>query len=835
MITDNLIQFGFPPRIVQSWKRSGIKNLSRIQQMALNSGRLFDSNMLILAPTSSGKTFCGEMACTKAASSGKKAVFLVPLRAIASEKAANFREKYEPFGLRIALSTRDDRDDDRAIMRGDFEIAIVIYEKFNRFLARNINLLSVIDTIVFDEVDILHQLERGMVGRLILSKSAASSAGTKIIGLGRIDFSAGDLPMFDSGILIRDNHRPVDLRKGIVYNGEFRYQDHNSMNVSSEFLLEATQSDDRHSSGSGLKEALIYFAAENEQTLVFLKSKSAVVNAALEYSSLLEFGQAKDAIGALENFESSANARLLKACLANGIAFHNADLTEHESRAVIDGYRRGEIRVLFSTTTLAAGVNLPAKNVLIEPVQFAGEDNGSRPMETLMDYSDVDTISGRAGRLGADMDFGRAVLFARNDFENETLWQRFIEGTAPGVNTRVFPLTQEILTDIIASGICPAVKALRLLLGKICAFDNEHLTELISELESAGIIQLKDNILTATTLGKQCAISGLRVSTVVTIAVEFAGLEDFELGHCLGALRDCWEIAELKMPPWFYYRLRQGALWSDGYEEHQNPVTVNEVRAKYLSRLLADWVSGERLSTLEENYHASAGLIDDYARRVSWVFYSAGDILKSLGEKNPGTALEKIASRVRYGLPVDGLKLAKASLPKLTRSLIMLLNSRSVFTVKDLANMNKSDYPDAVKRELMEEIILECREYLKSKESNNHSGLMKSGETAIRKLRFTEEKNKGNIKVVINGIPAVITYKSYHYLKRLATALLNGERHGWVHRLDLDDGDNQWSYLYRLRKEVKKVLPESGEIIENDRQGNYRLLAQPEGIEMEGG
>jgi hypothetical protein len=105
-------------------------------------------------------------------------------------------------------------------------------------------------------------------------------------------------------------------------------------------------------------------------------------------------------------------------------------------------------------------------------------------------------------------------------------------------------------------------------------------------------------------------------------------------------------------------------------------------------------------------------------------------------------------------------------------------------------------------------------------------------ETGIKDLKIGSDMGKGRIRVSVNGNHGMLTYKSYLYLKRLADALVNNENEGWLHRLDLEDGDNQWSYLHRLRKELKGMVPEDVEVIENNRNGFYRLNAIPEGISI---
>src|SRR5690554_1767781 len=91
-----LLRYGIPPEIIQLWQQQESATLLPVQAVAVKRHGLFgDGNLLIQAPTSSGKTFIGEMAALQTALRRKKVLYLVPLKALAEEKYADFREKYE--------------------------------------------------------------------------------------------------------------------------------------------------------------------------------------------------------------------------------------------------------------------------------------------------------------------------------------------------------------------------------------------------------------------------------------------------------------------------------------------------------------------------------------------------------------------------------------------------------------------------------------------------------------------------------------------------------------------------------------------------------------------
>jgi helicase len=112
-------------------------------------------NLIVFSPTSSGKTFVGEMAAVKAARENTKVFYLVPQKALAEEKFQEFRQRYGKLGIKVVVSSRDHREYDEDIERRDFQIAVVVFEKMQALLVSRPQLMEVVGLVVVDELQLI--------------------------------------------------------------------------------------------------------------------------------------------------------------------------------------------------------------------------------------------------------------------------------------------------------------------------------------------------------------------------------------------------------------------------------------------------------------------------------------------------------------------------------------------------------------------------------------------------------------------------------------------------------------------------------------------------------
>src|SRR5215468_10812833 len=213
---DILRAYGIGDEIIDIWKKSYGEYLLPIQEKAIVRHNVLGGNLIIFAPTSSGKTLVGEIVSVHYAMAKKRALYLVPMKALAEEKYHHFKDTYGELGVKTIISTHDRKEYDQEFERKEFHIAIVVFEKLNALLVKSPNLLEGIGLVVTDELQMMGDESRGAGLELLLTKILVSPFKPQLLGLSAVLGDAEDLASWLKAELLIDTRRPVELRKGIL-------------------------------------------------------------------------------------------------------------------------------------------------------------------------------------------------------------------------------------------------------------------------------------------------------------------------------------------------------------------------------------------------------------------------------------------------------------------------------------------------------------------------------------------------------------------------------------------------------------------------------------------
>ncbi|KAK8219849.1 Pre-mRNA-splicing helicase BRR2 [Zalaria obscura] len=410
-----------PTTELPEWARVGFgtsKELNRIQTRCFPQAFKEDGNMLICAPTGSGKTNVAMLAMLREIGKHRdprtgeidldsfKIVFIAPLKALVAEQVGNFGKRLEPYGIKVSELTGDRQLTKQQI--ADTQVIVTTPEKWDVITrkATDTSYTNLVRLICIDEIHLLHD-DRGPVLESIVSRQIRKIEQTgdpvRIIGL------SATLPNYrDVAAFLR-----VDPLKGLFhFDGSYRpcplKQEFIGVTEKKAIKQLKTMNDICYN------KVLEQVGQQRNQMLIFVHSRKETAKTAkyirdkaLENETIGQILKSDAASREIltEEAESSTNADL-KDLLPYGLGIHHAGMSRADRTSVEELFASGDIQVLVCTATLAWGVNLPAHTVIIKGTQIYSPEKGSW---VELSPQDVLQMLGRAGRPQFDT-YGEGII-----------------------------------------------------------------------------------------------------------------------------------------------------------------------------------------------------------------------------------------------------------------------------------------------------------------------------------------------------------------------------------------------------------------------------------------
>ncbi|MEV4049679.1 DEAD/DEAH box helicase [Amycolatopsis sp. NPDC049688] len=575
----SLLPHGIPEQVAEQW-RAQVDKLNDVQLSAIHRGLLRGCNVLVSAPTASGKTMVGELAALHATTQNLKAVFLLPSRALVNEQYQRFRKTYTPLGLRVVRATGALRDQVSDLMTGSYHLAVVTYETYIGLLASHPRLLAGVGVLVVDELQSLLLSDRGPRLELLLTRlrrAAHRNLPTpQLVGLSAVLREVDRLAAWLDASLVRITDRVIALREGVLGpDGTYLHRLHGGKQAQvaegEEQLLETSGV----VTGDDLAERLVgKLVAQGDRVLVFRSSPLRARAFARRLSGRLDLPAAESVLSALPQGDVSRVGEMLRDCLGGGVAFHSTDLGEAEQQAVVEGFcgKEGPIRVVVATTTLAQGVNLSADSVVVCELEHPG-----RPYTT----SEYKNMAGRAGRDAAKDVPARAIVLSAGGVDTQRIWRRYVNARPDPARSALFgaDLALPSLVLTVLKGLAEepdgadAAGVADFLAWTYGAFQSQHdrtsgplsfaeVQSVIASLMEDGFLIAAGNGYRLTPLGETVVRSGLDIESARVLAGALGTVADTELTRMtlLGVAQLITEVDDVRFT-------KPSVNWQREYDE----------------------------------------------------------------------------------------------------------------------------------------------------------------------------------------------------------------------------------------------------------------------------
>ncbi len=636
-----------PENLIASYARSGIRELYPPQADCVEKGLLDGKNMLVSVPTASGKTIIAEMAMHRHIAGGGKCLYIVPLKALANEKFAEFSGK----GVRVAISTGDyDRRDENL---GRSDIIVATSEKVDSLLRNSSSWIHAITLTVIDEVHLVDSPDRGPTLEMVITKLRYKNPEMQLVGLSATIGNPGNLAEWLGAELVTSAWRPVELREGVYFDGCIRFRD-------------GTRDVDRTSKYEDLN-LCMDTVREGGQCLVFVSSRRNAEGFAKRAAAALkcESAELEEYAGRLKALAETDSDRTLAACVARGAAFHHAGLTREERSIVETGFRQGNIKCISSTPTLAAGLNLPARRVIIRDYLRFSSGEGMTPIPA----REYHQMAGRAGRPHLDP-YGEAVLIAKGEEQVDTLFDCYIDAPPEEVHSqcaRGTVLCSHILS-LLASGFARSIEDIDRFMER-SYYLHEHrgsksihrATErVLAYLRSAEMITDQDGRLSSTEFGS--LVSQLYVSPVTAEGI-VAGMMCAKTYSDIGLVQLICSTPDM---PTLYVSNKDLFMLDRFLDRHTPDLWVpvpdeNEeeyYRGLKTTMLIRDWTDELPEAMIAERYGVGGGDLYNTVENIGWLLHAA---IRLSGMFPPGFTREirELEACVRYGIRRELLPLVR--------------------------------------------------------------------------------------------------------------------------------------------------------------------------------
>ena len=641
------------------------------QELALSKGVMNGNNVLVTTPTSSGKTLIGLMGMINILNMGKKVVYLTPLKALATEKFNEFKvitdlSCFRNRRVNIGISTGD--YDSSGSELNDKDVIILTNEKMDSILRHDSNWIYNVGLFIIDEIHLLTERERGPALEIILTKIKLMPQKPQIIGISATISNSDEVAEWLTCEPIQSNWRPTELIEGVYNYGKVTMNDGTNYDIDNMGITDNTTSAitslamDSITNDGGQS---LVFAETRKRTVSLAKKTSEIVAKFLDKTSI-KLAQ-KAGVEILKEGDDTELTRTLSSTVAKGVGFHHAGLGAKSRQIVEKAFRNGIVKILFATPTLAAGVNLPARRVIITSIfRYDYQYGGNVPMSVLQ----YKQICGRAGRPAYDK-YGEAIIIADSRTNPEDLYNHFVLGVPEPIVSQL--MDERALRVHVLAVIASKPKMLKSEL--LYFFEQTFLSKyqgnqtinfeigsLLTYLRDEKLIIMRNDLLIATKFGKRISLLYIDPKTGIQFKNNLDSYdgnkydindinsnkhENNNVVNFLYWICDCYDFY-----PKLSLRQNETEYFQRLFEKHRlgsYGLSNYDYSLKNLVILL-EWIDESTEANLNEKIGVEPGDLHRMVETTYWLLHCLYEIAKLIERKDLLPEINILRIRIRHGV-----------------------------------------------------------------------------------------------------------------------------------------------------------------------------------------
>jgi helicase len=660
-----------PDSVKQILLTSGFTELYPPQEEAVLAGALDGKNLVLASPTASGKTLIAELCALQHVLEGDgKVLYLSPLRALANEKWEEFK-KYTTIkkknGRRISVGISTGDYDSSDPWMGKYDIIVTTNEKADSLLRHRAKWVGDVSLVVADEVHLLNEPERGPTLEVVLARLMQVNPDIQLLVLSATIKNVEEVAEWLKAIPVTTDWRPVTLREGVFQHDEILFKDGGAQKI-------------EKTARNPVINLALYTVKSGGQALVFAGTRRNSISLAKKIADKINPLLSKPLKRSLNQLSeqvlaTGARTRIseqLAEVISKGAAFHHAGLGGRHRKLIERSFREGKIKILTATPTLAFGVNLPARVVVISEYRRYEPGYGYYPIAVL----EYKQMAGRAGRPRYDK-VGDSILIAKTEDERDYLMESYVLSETERIWSKlaVERILRSHVLATIASDFAHTEQGIYEFFGRTFyayQYDPRAIKGVIAKslgfLFTEKMVELGGDKIYATKFGRR--VSELYIDPLTGVVIRDAltnraqSLTDISFLHMIAHTPDMFP----KLRPYskemdvlqFFVEDHQDEFMFDLPAMYQDRLAFEEFLGEAkLSWVLKSWMDETSEDEMIERFRVQPGDLYRLISTSKWLLHASHELASLFKHKDLLLHLSKLTVRIEKGVKPELLPLVK--------------------------------------------------------------------------------------------------------------------------------------------------------------------------------